>query len=370
MGPPVSSVTPPTYAAARAVAPRVCEHFARLGGSPDCATVEALVDVAFWASLRREEGETPKISMALLAPEDTADALRFARPLPLSTTTLTRLGPAVERPSIHLGVWMANGVLEVWGTTLTVPRSCLVVEVVAPGLLVVKHRRGESGKFQNVAVLEGDEIKVVDEEAARLPGCNDLLTARLGFADPASWGDSMNVLVQLAVSMRQHGRGGAMLMVPTGSDTWRRSIVGPIAYAAATPFSELRDILQDTSPNEGRGHALERAVDALAGLTAVDGATVITDRFELLAFGVTLGLREGSEPIDHVIATEPIQGSRPVVLHPNQMGGTRHLSAAQFVHDQPDALALVASQDGRFTVFAWSGCEHRVHAHRIEALLL
>jgi hypothetical protein len=32
--------------------------------------------------------------------------------------------------------------------------------------------------------------------------------------------------------------------------------------------------------------------------------------------------------------------------------------------------ALVASQDGRFTVFAWSPSEEAVHAHRIDALLL
>jgi hypothetical protein len=40
------------------------------------------------------------------------------------------------------------------------------------------------------------------------------------------------------------------------------------------------------------------------------------------------------------------------------------------VHDQQDALALVASQDGRFTIFAWSSCEQMVQAHRIETLLL
>jgi hypothetical protein len=31
---------------------------------------------------------------------------------------------------------------------------------------------------------------------------------------------------------------------------------------------------------------------------------------------------------------------------------------------------LVASPDGRFTVFGWSPCERMVHAHRIETLLL
>jgi len=53
-----------------------------------------------------------------------------------------------------------------------------------------------------------------------------------------------------------------------------------------------------------------------------------------------------------------------------QNGGTRHLSAAQFVYDQRDALALVASQDGRFTIFAWSPCEEMVHGHRVDTLLL
>jgi hypothetical protein len=71
-----------------------------------------------------------------------------------------------------------------------------------------------------------------------------------------------------------------------------------------------------------------------------------------------------------MVVTEPIVGSRAVVVHPAQDGGTRHLSAAQFVHDQRDTLALVASQDGRFTIFAWSPCEAMVHAHRVETLLL
>jgi hypothetical protein len=65
-----------------------------------------------------------------------------------------------------------------------------------------------------------------------------------------------------------------------------------------------------------------------------------------------------------------VEGNTATIVHPTQLGGTRHLSAAQFVHDQHDAVALVASQDGRFTVFAWSPCEGMVHGHRVETLLL
>jgi hypothetical protein len=40
------------------------------------------------------------------------------------------------------------------------------------------------------------------------------------------------------------------------------------------------------------------------------------------------------------------------------------------VQDQTDASALVASQAGRFTVFAGSPVRGMVHAHRLETLLL
>jgi hypothetical protein len=116
--------------------------------------------------------------------------------------------------------------------------------------------------------------------------------------------------------------------------------------------------------------ALARSIDAVGGLTAVDGATVLTRDYDVLAFGAKISRRRGATPVDQVTVTEPIEGSVASLVHPAELGGTRHLSAAQFVHDQRDAVALVASQDGRFTVFAWSPCETSVHAHRVETLLL
>ena len=111
-------------------------------------------------------------------------------------------------------------------------------------------------------------------------------------------------------------------------------------------------------------------IDAIAGLTAVDGAVVLTDHHELLGFGAKIARRKGWPQVEQVTLTEPIKGAAPALVHPDQLGGTRHLSAAQFVQDQRDSVALVASQDGRFTVFAWSPCEEMVHAHRVETLLL
>ena len=185
------------------------------------------------------------------------------------------------------------------------------MEVVGPGLLVLKHRpRHESRKFVNLAVLEGDRIKIIDERASLIADCPALLTSMLGFDYTWLSDDALNVQVQLALAMRRHGRGGILLVVPADSDEWRESIVHPIRYAVEPPFSELREILQqhDSIPEHEWAEDISRAIDSLAGLTAVDGATVITDRYELHAFGAKIGRRDGGTPVEEIVVTEPIEG--------------------------------------------------------------
>src|SRR5437870_2792188 len=65
-----------TYPAATIVAPKLHEHFSRhleaarrtshqpLASLPSVETISILIDAAFWASLRHEEGYVSKISMA------------------------------------------------------------------------------------------------------------------------------------------------------------------------------------------------------------------------------------------------------------------------------------------------------------------
>jgi Probable sensor domain DACNV len=375
-----------SYPTAKLVAPTIHAHFAKhlaaarargrdpIAALPSAEVIERMINATFWASLRREEGYVPKISMAFLPPEHTEHPMMLEQPVALAAQALTKVAAIVEHAGIHLGVWEVNGELCIWGTAHNIPTFCFVLEVVEPGLIVVKHHRGEkSGKYVNVAVLEGDQIKIVDENASSLPDCPDLVTSLLGFDSPASWVDSVNVLVQLAVSMRSHGRGGSLLIVPPNSDAWRESIVHPIRYAVSPPFREMAELMRETG--EGRQaevwkDALRETVEAIAGLTAVDGAAILTDQYELLAFGAKIQRRRGAEPVESVMVTEPVEGGAPTMSNASQLGGTRHLSAAQFVHDQRNAIALVASQDRRFTVFAWSPCEESVHAHRVEVLLL
>jgi hypothetical protein len=376
----------PAYPAARAVADPVRIHFSRqladehergtrdLAQAPDNAAIEAVIDAAFWASLLRQEHYPPKFSAAFLSPRQSRLPITFEQPLPLTPENLARLAPAVERPGIHLGVWREDHEFYIWGATRTLPVLCFVVEVVDPGLLVIKHRRGaESGKFVNVAVLEGDQIKMLDRKLVSLPDPPALVAALLGLDGPRSPAGSIDVLIQIAASMRAHGRGGSLLVVPHGAETWRQSIVGPTPYSILPPYSELAALIREDPGERGQRRwqdALRRAVDAVAGLTAVDGAMVMTDGCDLLAFGAKIGRRDTWPRVDHVVDAELMEGAVGRTMHPGHFGGARHLSASQFAQDQIDSVALVASQDGRFTVFAWSEVRSAVCAYRVEALLL
>jgi hypothetical protein len=225
----------------------------------------------------------------------------------------------------------------------------------------------------NVAVLKGDEIKIVDQQSINLPDCPALLSSLLGFTSQNSWTSPVNLHVQLAVSMRAHGHGGLLLIVPSDSDKWRESIIDPISYAVSPAFTGLTDLMKRHINKNNQAlwqEELTDEIDCIAGLTAVDGATIINDRHELLAFGAKITRPYGSETVKEIMVTEPILGIEPQIITPGQDGGTRHFSAAQFVYDQRDAFALVASQDGRFTIFSWSACDDIVHAHRVDTLLM
>jgi len=372
----------PTYLTARMAAPMIEAHFARhrtasseqvsrLAAPPEAPWVEALLDGAFWASLRREEGRPPRISLALLPPEQARQPLLFGQRRRLTPYNLLKLAPAVEQPGIHLGVWHDEEGLYVWGTATIIPPLCFVLEVVEPGLLVVKHRRaGGFGKFVNVAVLRGDRLQLIDEENVGLSDCLALASFLPGRSLPTGTGEADHALLGLAAAMRAHGRGGLVLVVPPGSNKWQESVVHPIAYPVAPAYPGIRARRRPGRPGRQRHDRLQHNLGVVGGFTAIDGATVITRQYHLLAFGAKVTRARSRPPVDKLVLTEPVVGSEPEHLHPARYGGTRHLAAAQFVHDQRDALALVASQDGYFTVFAWSEVLQQVHAHRIDVLLL
>ena len=375
-----------SYLAARIVAPTIESHFAshlaearrlnkkNIADKPPTHIIEAVIDAAFWASLQREEGHSPKISIALLHPDQAQQHLKFGSKLRLTPHNLTKLAPAVESPGIHLAVWNKDDEAYIWGTTHNLPGICFVLEVVEPGVLIVKHSRIEGfGKFVNIAILKGDEIKFVVQQTGETPEYPAMLSSLLGKTLPSYLSNTVNVLIELAAAMRAHGRGGLVVIVPSNSDEWQKSVVHPFNYPVEPPYDAIKKLLVKYETQQDAIDWQERllqAIEIVGGFTAVDGATILNQDNELLAFGAKLARAGDLKRIERMTVTEPVVGSEARVMHPAQNGGTRHLAAAQFVNDQHDAIALVASQDGNFTIFAWSAKLGMVHANRIDVLLM
>src|SRR5260370_220713 len=93
------------YPTAHTVSHTIAEHFRHevqaagiKADIPDTATIERIINAVFWASLRREEGRAPTISVAYLPPA--ATALLVEHPLPLDPAPLTtRASRALRRCS-------------------------------------------------------------------------------------------------------------------------------------------------------------------------------------------------------------------------------------------------------------------------------
>ena len=317
-------MTLPAYPAARSVAARVQSHFIRhlaaardagrtdVAPVPDAVAIEALIDVAFWASLRREEGVATTLSIAYVAPEQAGLAMKFETDLPLEPAALARLAPAVERPGIHLGVWRIGPELRVWGTTRRLPAFCFVIEVVMSGLLVVKQRSEPFGKFVNVAVLEGDQVKIIDERGASVPDCP---------------GDAA-----VAARVRRHRRprrGGERARAAGGVDARARkrrdTAGGPVRERGVARVDRLADALR-------RGSAVHRACRsdeadcgrpdprvagpaAARGRCASPGSRPSTARRSYRTptrcwRSAPRSRRAAAKPsVERVIVTEPIEGS-------------------------------------------------------------
>ena len=87
-------------------------------------------------------------------------------------------------------------------------------------------------------------------------------------------------------------------------------------------------------------------------LTAVDGALVMNfDRSVHCSGATILPINRKLGPTE-VRVMKPVEGDSGIKIMFGDLGGTRHYSAAQFAYDQPDSIAIVASQDGHVTFFS------------------
>jgi len=133
-----------------------------------------------------------------------------------------------------------------------------------------------------------------------------------------------------------------------------------VARVDADTYASLRDdelaALRD---------AIFEMSQLIAALSEVDGAVVMTKRFEILGFGAEI---LGDLPDVHHVARALDLEAGDRVTEPLIADGTRHRSAYRLCSRMPDALALVVSQDGGVRFVAMHDGEVTFWDHAIEML--
>jgi hypothetical protein len=342
------------------------------GAVPSREHLALLVEVAHWASLSTEEGHAPVASIILRQPDTSADTFHFDSPLDFTAHTLSKLAPALEFPQADIGVWPdESGQLKIWGFSAfayeTTIKSDLWVQILGPGRVLIMY----SGR--TIAALTANRAVFVDSRSF-------LHTIMPKIAAQAQKTEisllnlfRYNAILKIAQRMRLHGRGGTLLVVPEDMD-WKKSITTPIKYTGGASFLDAEAMMLPPSRTElADSENLLRLVKELnlapkkdwlrnwqqvqqqcariARLTAVDGALVMTfDRY-VYCFGAKIEAIDTRSIATTLRVIEPFEDQEPRERPFTSLGGTRHISAAQFVYDQPGAISVVASQDGNVTFF-------------------
>lgn len=341
--------------------------------------ISVLVETAFWTSLRSNEGRTTRVSLAVAAPENFRDSIAFGEPV-AEESQIVKLAPAVP-PGGCLLVSASEHGLSIWGFGRRQPGpwiDTVTMDVSEPGTV-----RVGVGLFQPFAVLDGRLNPIIQGARTNLPhylqrALHKVLPDDDFIETQAVWRECF-ALADIARIIVADGHGGTVLVVPKEEGLWSEAI-RPFAYRFASPDTTIRDAVRSELSDEScRAEILQRlslttvpddlkkqvaaalvqrpevvwkGVRATASLAAVDGAVVITRDMRVLGFGAKIAAAGDSAP--HVCMFRPEPGKQEVVPSPlENLGGTRHQSAAQFVATHRDAVALVISQDRHMSIMHW-----------------
>ena len=193
----------------------------------------------------------------------------------------------------------------------------------------------------------------------------------------AVWREAL-ALEDIARGVRSTGHGGALLLVPDDNNEWTHSI-DPFRFRLQAVDTVIADSIRldlaraqqstkalgvifasDLSEAEknaatatvsSRNFVDRGAIEAIARLAAVDGAVVLTASAGLVGFGAKISVESADVPL---ASMGPGHGSEELIrCELEDLGGTRHQSAARFVARNQNCAAVVVSSDGPMSFLSW-----------------
>jgi hypothetical protein len=336
-------------------------------------------------------------------PPDGLQVLPFTTPREFTTSEIRRLSPAVEFHRAMIGATCTSQELMIWGVIHTGPRwvreihggrdanldlpSMLIVHVNGPGDLAV-YCGAQIVARLNEGVIEHGNVDIfrsrwlpahfadVREEvmqlhlAARETSLANNPEKPWAMIDP----DFMRMLAQHVLRrtvsiIRSQRHGGTMLFLPPEPEN-DGSLAVKYPFVRSPGRGRFRSLMVDIMNTLAEIHAgfadglvgwrtysqsshpaitdLDEAVfevgHLFAGLSAVDGALVLTQRLEVHGFGAEISSQ--LPPVERIYRSLDLEGTR-VVPELADRYGTRHRSVFRLCQRYPAVIAIVISQDGQ-----------------------
>ena len=322
---------------------------------PGAETLEALLGVAFAASMEPEEGRFATFGLAFIPPDEERRIirqLRFSEPLHFSTREVVKLAAATDSTKTSLAVWgEPPDAMRIWGLVTSESQSLEssppgghptfllhapfpLVRARAPGVLYVY-------LWQQLQLLY-----VRGEAYFRPPGGRlQAILRDKAHLEP----HDAQALSEIATSISLLGHGGTILLTDPNVDPPAGLL--DIPYKFDPPSTMLRAAVRQkvSGAHDQRAKDIERhAREIVAQLSQIDGALHLSSDLTIRGFGAKI--RASAEP-PTLMAEEP-EGHGAHELSLSAFPGTRHRSAVMFCAQHPgQALAIVISHDGDVSLF-------------------
>jgi hypothetical protein len=348
-------------------------------------TLKELIQTCLFASLEREEGEFRPFTIEVEPPnpDEFRSHYKVEREIAFNSTNLIKLATSLDPNDYHMGVWPENGSLKIWGFKPKL-NWFLTVTSIAPGTILLSCLSSTKTAFKCLISLP------------RVEFLNPLSSE----SNPIfSWLRDNGILMRFnkvadlsAVLSRMHygGHGGSLLLVQDGKSKWRESIERPLSYETASyiggySYPELVSKYQvidewETSARQGESDRARltdlknrlrlviaegrRSLEDIYKLTRLDNAVVLSGSMRVMAFGARI---VAGKELNQIAIGEPFDGSNTQLIDfADWRVGNRHKSAAKFVNEQVDCMALVVSEDRRISVFSW---DDRLNTVRVSEVL-
>ena len=365
-----------------------------------------LLTTIFFAGLETYEGERNPIGVAFLGksqsdfimPKGTESGeallyewkvMQFGSPRPFAIRELVKLAVAgVDRRIYSAVCVLEDGSLAITGLAREGANtdSKAFVKIIAsnPGALSIRLGRDLLLGYERGAILTDGEELVFSAGPIRHALEMTAQAAGLGGYAITNYLDAVRSIVR---EMAAHGHGGIVIVSHEEEPQVAASATYKMLDYSLAPLFQLvgrirarldvdpqvrptaQQTLQSSEPGtSGAGvppygrllhNALltevERVIEEVGALTAIDGAVLLNRHLALVAFGVILPVGSPTAVV-HAVDGEGLHG-RIVDLGTR---GTRHRAGFSYASRHPGSVVFVASEDGQVSCVVRSSTQHQV----------